>query len=226
MHAFGSIYGRAGRYGRANVCGRVICGTGGSPVSRYKYTGESPVPQLTLQEECLSTAAPTYHTAKGGYDVAPSLGKCFISGRVIEPDEKFITALRETTDGFERVDVASEHWNEFDRAGVLAFWQTAMRRPEQKKKQFVDDQVLCELFDRLGTATEANKISFRFVLGLILMRKRLLIYESSRREGDHGIWSVRLKGRTQSTDLFDPKLDEQQMMDVTKHLGQILNEEL
>ena len=174
----------------------------------------------------MATAAPTHHAAKGGYDVAPSQGKCFISGRVIEPDEKFITALRETADGFERVDVTVEHWNEFDRDGVLAFWQTVMRRPEQKKKQFVDDQVLCELFDRLGSATEANKISFRFVLGLILMRKRLLIYESTRRESDHAVWSVRLKGRSESIDLFDPKLDEQQMMDVTKQLGQILNEEL
>ena len=173
-----------------------------------------------------ATVSPTHHAAKSGYDVAPSQGKCAVSGRAIEPGEKFITALRETAEGFERIDVTLDHWEQFDHAGVLAFWQTAMRVHEQKKKQFVDDQVLCELFDRLSSAIEANKISFRFVLGLILMRKRLLIYESTRQEGDHAVWSVRLRGKQESMDLFDPKLDEQQMMDVTRQLGQILNEEL
>ena len=170
--------------------------------------------------------SPAHHAAKTGYDVAPSLGKCFVSGRTIEPGEVFITALRETTDGFQRSDVSLDHWNEFDQSNVLAFWQTTLRKPEQKKKQFVDDQVLCELFERLSTATETNKISFRFVLGLILMRKRLLNYDSSRRHGEAAIWSVRMKGRTDAIDLIDPQLNEKQMADVTGQIGQILNEEL
>ena len=168
----------------------------------------------------------THHAAKSTYEVAPSQGKCFVSGRAIAKGEKFVAALRETETGFERVDVTVDHWEQFDRAGVIAFWQSVLPEHEQKKKQFVDDQVLCDLFERLSTATEANKISFRFVLGLILMRKRLLIYEGSRREGDTTIWSVRMKGRQDLISLFDPKLDERQMTDVTGQLGQILNEEL
>jgi hypothetical protein len=38
------------------------------------------------------------------------------------------------------------------------------------------------LFERLGEATEATKLNFRFVLGLILMRKRRIVYETSRVE--------------------------------------------
>jgi hypothetical protein len=101
-----------------------------------------------------------------------------------------------------------------------------MPHHEEKKKIFVDDAVLCELFDRLGAATEPSKLSFRFVLGLILMRKRLLVYENTRHEEGRDIWSVRPKGRDEKLDLIDPKLDEQQMMEVSKQLGEILNEEL
>ena len=43
-----------------------------------------------------------------------------------------------------------EAWPEFDRKDVLGFWQTVMPRHEQKKKLFVDDEVLCGLFERLG----------------------------------------------------------------------------
>ena len=58
------------------------------------------------------------------------------------------------------------------------------------------------------------------------MRKRLLVYEGSRREGQMTIWSVRMRGRQETIELIDPKLDEKQMTDVTGQLGQILNEEL
>jgi hypothetical protein len=137
-----------------------------------------------------------------------------------------MAALRETPAGFERIDIALDAWPQFDRADVLAHWQTVMPRPEQKKKLFVDDQVLCELFERLGSATEPSKINFRFVLGLILMRKRMLIYETSRVEEDREIWSVRFKGREERLDLTNPKLDEQQVQEVSQQLGEILNEEL
>ena len=79
-------------------------------------------------------------------------------------------------------------WAQFDKSNLLAFWQTVMPASEEKKKVFVDDEVLCTLFERLAETTEPSKVNFRFVLGLILMRKRLVIYEShamnrERREG-------------------------------------------
>ena len=173
----------------------------------------------------MSTAAPMKAT-KGGYDVPKPAGKCAVCGREIVAGEKFIAAVRETQTGLERLDVAHECWERFDRADLLGFWQTTMPRPEEKRKLFVDDQVLCALFERLGDATEPAKVNFRFVLGLILMRKRLILYEEIRRQGGSDVWVVRMKGQEVRLDLLDPKLDEQQMAEVSRQLGQILNEEL
>ncbi len=87
--------------------------------------------------------------------------------------------------------------------------------------------MLCTLFERLAEATEPAKVNFRFVLGLILMRKRLVIYDSTRHEdGGRDVWVVRMKGRDDRLDLFDPKLDENQVLQVSQQLGQVLNEEL
>jgi hypothetical protein len=164
---------------------------------------------------------------QGSYDVARPLGRCHVTGNPIEPGTRFMAALRETPAGFERIDVALDAWPQFDRANILAHWQTVMPRAEQKKKVFVDDQVLCELFERLGSATEPNKLNFRFVLGLILMRKRMIVYEDTRVNGDgREIWCVRFKGREDRLDLLNPKLDESQVHEVSTQLGQILNEEL
>jgi hypothetical protein len=150
-----------------------------------------------------------------------------VTGRPIQPDEKMMAALRETSIGFERLDISVEAWPQFDQATVLAFWQTVMPRPEARRKLFVDDGVLCELFERLGDVTEAAKLSFRFVLGLILMRKRLLVYEANRLEPDgREFWIVRFRGREQRMELLNPRLDEQQITEVSRQLDEILNQEL
>ena len=175
----------------------------------------------------MSTAAPsTNRPQQGGYDVPRPAGHCAVTARKIEPGEKFFAAIRETPAGIERVDVSPEAWDAFDRAGLLAYWQTVMPAHEQKKKVFVDDEVLCTLFERLADATEPAKVNFRFVLGLILMRKRLVLYDQTRHEGGRDIWVVRLRGRSDTLELVDPKLNAEQTMEVSQQLGQILNEEL
>ena len=165
-------------------------------------------------------------TKPGEYHVARPGGICAVSGRAIQPGEKLMAAVRETPAGMERLDVALENWDGFDRTDLLAFWQTSMPAAEAKKKVFVDDEVLGTLFERLSEATEPAKVHFRFVLGLILMRKRLVIYESTRHDNSGDVWVVRMKGRDERLDLIDPKLNESQVLEVSQQLGQILNEEL
>ena len=176
----------------------------------------------------MTTAALDNKSRKtSGYDVPRPAGVCAASGRTIEPGEKFIAAVRETPTGLERLDVSPGAWAGFDRRDLLGFWQTTMPRPEQKpRKLFVDDEVLCTLFERLADTTEENKLHFRFVLGLILMRKRIVLYETTRREEGRDVWVVRLKGREDRLDLVDPKLTEAQVAEVSQQLGEILHQEM
>lgn len=160
-----------------------------------------------------------------GYSVTRPQGRCAVSGRTIAPGERFFAGLRETPAGFERVDVSAECWEGFDRGDLLAFWQATMPEPNAKKPMFVDDAVLCDLFERLADAEEPAKRNFSFVLGLILMRKRLLSYESTRRD-DHGEWwVVKLKGREQPLEMLNPHLDEEQTREVSGQLSEVLNAE-
>ncbi len=174
----------------------------------------------------MGTVAASKPAAGGGYEVARPGGQCGVCQAAIAPDTKFMAALSETSTGFVRTDCCATCWDKFDRREVVAHWQTVMPRPEQKKKLFVDDNVLCELFERLADVSEPAKISFRFVLGLILMRKRLLIYETTRQQENREIWSMRFKGRQDLLDMVNPRLDEQQVREVSSQLGDILNQEL
>lgn len=173
----------------------------------------------------MSSTAPA-KPASSGYDVSKPLGRCHVSEAIIAPGDKFMAALRETASGFDRVDVSLDAWESFERTNLLAFWQAVMPRADERKRLFVDDNILCELFERLSDVTEPAKLNFRFVLGLILMRKKLLAYETSRVEDGREIWTMRVKGKDARMDLLNPRLTEDQMKDVSGQLGEILNEEL
>ncbi|HEX8914032.1 MAG TPA: hypothetical protein VF796_16915 [Humisphaera sp.] len=175
-----------------------------------------------------AVAAPANAPAKPGQWAVPKPGGvCGVSGRAIAPGERFMAAVRESPTGIERVDVAAEHWDAADKTDMLASWHAVMPKGEEKKKLFVDDEVLCTLFERLADATEPAKVNFRFVLGLILMRKRLVLYDGTRHEPDgRDVWVVRMRGRQDTLELVDPKLNAEQTLEVSQQLGQVLNEEL
>lgn len=165
-------------------------------------------------------------TTSTGYEVARPRGQCIVCQKQIDAQESLMAALKETAIGFERLDVCMDCWEAFDKTNLVGFWKTHMPKTEQKRKLFVDDEVLCQLFERLSDATEPAKLNFRFVLGLILMRKRLIVYESSRMEETREIWQVRFKGKEEQMDLLNPRLDESQVQEVSHQLGEILSEEL
>jgi len=164
----------------------------------------------------------------GEYAVARPRGVCSVSHEPIAPDEPFMAALRETPAGFERLDVKLAHWPAFDRADVVAHWRAVMPRPDAKRKPklLVDDDALCDLLARLADVTEPAKLSFRFVLALILMRKRRVTYESTRHEGGVEVWRMRFRGRgdAEPFDVVDPKPTDEQIAQVHEQLGQILND--
>ena len=58
------------------------------------------------------------------------------------------------------------------------------------------------------------------------MRKRMIVYENTRHADEKEIWQVRFRGREDLLDLINPRLNEQQVMEVSQQLGEILNEEI
>jgi hypothetical protein len=86
--------------------------------------------------------------------------------------------------------------------------------------------MLMAFFERLEKETEREKINFRFVLALILMRKRRLKYDSSKTEDDKEIWRLRITGEKEFVEVTKPKLDDEQVKQLTSQMGEILQTDL
>ena len=137
---------------------------------------------------------------------------------------------REGEEGFNRLDFSMEAWERGERPDRLfSSWRAIMREPGGKARTFVDDEVLLNLFHRLADDQQPQRVAYRFVIALILLRKRLLKHDSTKRQGETSVWMMRLKGDPVDApmlEVVDPNLSEDQVREVSDQLGEILRGEL
>lgn len=155
------------------------------------------------------------------WEIEKTLGQCGGTGRGFEIEEDYFAALVETADGLHRADFSIDYWNEA-KPQVYCFWKTKMPNPETKKKVFVDDEMLMTFFDRLADETDQEKLNFRFVLTLVLMRKRRLKYHGCKNEDGQEIWTLKVTAQDRTADVVNPHLAEDQIESLSAQMGQIL----
>jgi len=169
------------------------------------------------------------------YDISRPSGVCAACGREMMPGEEFSATIRpaeqnDEQEVFTRRDFCPACWSagaEARAADALGVWRSRVPQPREKKKLFVDNEVLVSFFQRLEGTDEPPRQQFRFVLALVLMRKKLLVYDRSDRGGDgHDVWTVHIKGQDGAWHVVDPKMDEDKIAEVSRQLGAILEGEL
>lgn len=179
------------------------------------------------------------------YDFERPTGQCAMTGAALEPGTEYIATLIEEGEELKRVDVSCDAWEADNKPeAIFSFWKAIVPEPNQKRKMFVDDEVLLNLLRRLEDAEQPQRIAFRFVLMLILMRKKILRYDRTERrevEGDESAsqewWVLTPKldvskgplgkwNDAETLEVLDPHLDDDQVREVTDQLGEILNAEL
>ena len=96
-----------------------------------------------------------------------------------------------------------------------------------------DDDDDGEAIERLAEDERPQRQAFRYVLGLILIRKRLMRYVSSRQEGEgdqtQTWWQLRAKGSTPEDPLIEmlnPGLGDDDIIELSEQLGDVLQGDL
>ena len=147
------------------------------------------------------------------WEIKRALGQCSGTGEEFQAGKGYFAALVDTAEGFERRDYSIEYWEQ-EKPETYCFWKTKMGDPEQKKKMFIDDEMLMAFFERLAEEVEQEKIDFRFVLTLILMQKRKLKYLGSELREEQEWWKLRVAGEGREVEVVNPHLSEDQIEDL------------
>lgn len=157
------------------------------------------------------------------WELARATGRCAVTGRSFEEGETYYAALFETPAGLERRDYSLEGWTG-PPEGAFCHWRG--RVPIREKKSSVleiDEQMLTQLFVGMEEEPSETKQQFRFVLALLLMRKRLLRLEQTVRDGEQEYWQMRLLSDKSVHQVLNPRLDDQQIARLSAQLTALLS---
>ena len=151
--------------------------------------------------------------------------KCASCGKEFVEREQYYSALFDRGAEFERLDFCTACWKG-DTPEMFSFWQTQIPPKEEKTKLLVDDDVLLDFFGRLEGATEELKINFRYILALVLMRRKVLKFADVKRTEDAEYLVMKMAKEKTTFDVLNPQLDEAKIAQVTEEVGKILNVQL
>ena len=178
-----------------------------------------------------------------GLVIGRSTGRCAATDRELVPGEPCFTALvRPVPDPeapasdrpvFDRLDFDPDHWESIRTSGdledrLLCWWRTEVPEPGGRRNLFVDDETLVDLFARLEEESDESRLAFRFVLGLILLRRRKLRVVDRSREEDDDVWRFKKVGGGDDAPIWsvaDPRLSEDDAEAIAEQLSTILSDE-
>ncbi len=169
------------------------------------------------------------------YEISRSTESCTASGRELEVGEEHVAALLEVAGetALTRVLYSMEVWDEgaeFPEGSTLfGFWKRKVPEPgESKKTPLVSDDEIFDLFEQLGEATEEKQIGFRYLLTLMLMRKKKIDLEGMIAPTDDSPSMLKVRQRVKGGggpvfEVIDPKLDDEAIAEAIEELGQVMN---
>ena len=163
------------------------------------------------------------------YNISKTASQCCSCRRELGDGEEFVATVIEGDEELHRNDYCLACWDADGRpqeADLLGLWRGRLRRRQEKKRLFVDDELLINFFERLEDADDPAKVGFRFVLALVLMRKKLLVYDRSETADGADVWTMHLKGSQDQYKVIDPHMDEDKIAEVSQQLGDILEGQL
>lgn len=106
---------------------------------------------------------------------------CAISGRELADGEVFYSALFAKGADVERLDYAADAWTG-PPENALGWWKSRMPERDAKKPRLAPRDVLLQLFRELESVPEAQDM--RYVLSLLLVRRRVLRVETEQRNAE------------------------------------------
>lgn len=131
---------------------------------------------------------------------------------------------------FVRLDFTEQTWSQGARPkGLVCFWRTTAPEPDQKRRLLVDDDTLLELFDRMEGDDRPQRVAYRWLLCLILLRKKLLRHVRVDREGGQEWWLVRKRGAADDLPpikVLNPQIRDEDLQELAEHLGEVMQSEL
>ncbi|TWT45639.1 hypothetical protein RAS1_20670 [Phycisphaerae bacterium RAS1] len=146
---------------------------------------------------------------------------CGACGRSFQPGERFRACLFEQDAGYVRCDYCETCLPQ----GILppiGSWCAHVAEEGAKKAPAFDREAIYNFFCRLEDAEEPDKRQFRFVLALLLWRKKALKFERTTDAADGEAWEFSSDAGAARHRVPRPPIDEAQIEQLSRQLESLL----
>lgn len=158
------------------------------------------------------------------YSVDKPTRLCAATGRELKVGERIHSILIEENGRFRRKDYGADAWTEAP-AGTIAHWPSKLPAADAKVKQPIDEELLFECFDHLNESADGPKRNLRFILSLLLMRRKRLIFVESQNAGAAETMILKDRKRGKAYSVTDPQMTDADMQAAQDELTRILDGE-
>jgi hypothetical protein len=155
------------------------------------------------------------------YQIQPNTRRCVRTGQELPPGAKFYTVLLDQDGKFVRQDYSSEAWTG-PPEGAFSFWAGRVPPAEAERRPRINDELLLDCFIRLQGETEPARVNFRYVIALLLMRRKRLKFDRVELDGDREILHLRCARTGAAHEVLNPRLTEDEMVAVQDEVFRVL----
>jgi hypothetical protein len=113
------------------------------------------------------------------YEIVRSAKCCAATGREFAPGEQFYSALLAQGAELKRCDYSAQAW-QGPPPGTVGWWKSQMPDQSTRRSHWAPNDVLLNFFDEL--AEQPDKQDMRYVLALLLVRRRVMRLEEEQRD--------------------------------------------
>ena len=145
-----------------------------------------------------------------------------MTGRELQTGENYYSVLLEESGKLVRHDYSREAW-QGPPPGAFSFWMGKIAAPEGRKKPLIDEEMLLDCFQQLDGQTEPGRIRFRYVLALLLMRRRRFRFdEGAQQESGQEVLVLRCGRSGTQHRVINPALTEEETASVQEEVFRAL----
>lgn len=115
------------------------------------------------------------------YEVERCTRHCAVTGREFAPGEEYYSVVVAEGAKVLRRDYAKDAWPG-PPEGALGWWKSQMPGGVQRRKRWAPNDVMLQVFDELEA--KADQQDLRYVLALLLCRRRVMRQEETERDDE------------------------------------------
>ena len=155
------------------------------------------------------------------YQIQPNTRRCAVSGRELKPGERYYSVLLDEGGQFVRKDYAAEAW-QGPPDDAFGFWAGRVPADGARRRPPIDDDLLLDCFQRLDGRDDPAGENFRYVLALLLMRRKRLKFDGARNDDGREVLVLRCPRTGARHEVADPRLTDEEMAAVQDDVFQAL----